>query len=161
MLRCNQHPGGGAYLAAGTVRCCLPISIRAHRSVSSSLALRQYVGTMAESQYPSDIFRQVSPLRHTKVCVSPLLPRFCAHTAAVPEFLLEFYNKCWEKGEIPADWYETLISYIYKKGKLQELTSYRPIALTSMLANIFKTMWLQRLVPVIDKHLSHCQGGFG
>ena len=33
-------------------------------------------------------------------------------------------------------------------------------ALTSMLANIFKTMWLHRLVPVIDKHLSHCQGGF-
>ena len=24
------------------------------------------------------------------------------------EFLLEFYNKCWEKGEIPANWYETL-----------------------------------------------------
>ena len=77
------------------------------------------------------------------------------------DFLLEFYNKCWEKGEIPSDWYETLISYIYKnKGKLQELTSYRPIALTSMLVNIFKTMWLQRLVPVVDKHLSHCQGGF-
>ena len=76
-------------------------------------------------------------------------------------FLLEFYNKCWEQGEIPSDWYETLISYIYKsKGKLQELTSYRPIALTSMLANIFKTMWLQRLVSVVDKHLSHCQGGF-
>ena len=69
------------------------------------------------------------------------------------EFLLEFYNKCWEKGEIPANWYETLISYIYKnKGKLQELTSYRPIALTSMLASIFKTVWLHRLVPVIDKH---------
>ena len=68
------------------------------------------------------------------------------------EFLLEFYNKCWEKGEIPANWYKTLISYIYKnKGKLQELTSYRPIALTSMLANIFKTMWLHRLVPTVDK----------
>ena len=77
------------------------------------------------------------------------------------EGFLEFYNKCWEKGEIPANWYETLISYIYKnKGKLQELTSYRPIALTSMLANIFKTMWLHRLVPIVDKHLSHCQGGF-
>ena len=30
------------------------------------------------------------------------------------EFLLELYNKCWEKEEIPADWYETLLSYIYK-----------------------------------------------
>ena len=25
------------------------------------------------------------------------------------EGFLEFYNKCWEKGEIPANWYETLI----------------------------------------------------
>ena len=78
-------------------------------------------------------------------------------------FLLEFCNKCWGQGEIPSDWYATLISYIYKsKGKLQELTSSRPIALTtcSMLVNnIFKTMWLQRLVSVVDKHLSHCQGG--
>ena len=33
--------------------------------------------------------------------------------------LLESYNKCWEQGEIPSDWYETPISYIYKnKGKL-------------------------------------------
>ena len=76
-------------------------------------------------------------------------------------FLLEFYNKCWEQGEIPSDWYETLISYIYKnEGKLQELTSYRPIVLTSMLVNVFKTVWLQRLVPVVDTHVSHWQGGF-
>ena len=62
------------------------------------------------------------------------------------EFLLQLYNECRKRGEIPGDWYETLISYIYKnKGKLGELTSYRPIALTSMLVNIFKTMWLQRL----------------
>ena len=73
--------------------------------------------------------------------------------------LLEFYNKCWEQGEMPSDWYETLISYIYKdKGKQHELTSYRPIALTSMLVNTIKTMWLQRLAAVVDKHLSHCQG---
>ena len=26
--------------------------------------------------------------------------------------LLEFYNKCWEQGEIPSDWYETFISYM-------------------------------------------------
>ena len=76
-------------------------------------------------------------------------------------FLLEFYDKCWEQGEISSDWYETLVSYIYKNtGKLQELTSYRPIALTSILVHIFKTMWLQRLVLVVDKHFNHCQGGF-
>ena len=76
--------------------------------------------------------------------------------------MLEFYDKCWEQGEIPSGWYETLISYIYKnKGKLQELTSYRSIAPTSMLVTIFKTTWLHRLVSVVDKHLSHFQGGFG
>ena len=35
------------------------------------------------------------------------------------EFLLEFYNKCWGKGEILANWYETLISYIYNIGILR------------------------------------------
>ena len=75
--------------------------------------------------------------------------------------LLAFHSKWWEQGGIPSDWYETLISYINKnKDKLQELTSYRPIALTSMRVNIFKTMWLQRLVSLVDTHLSHCQGGF-
>ena len=64
-----------------------------------------------------------------------------------------------QRGALPAS--ETLISYIHKnKGKLQELTSYRPIVLASMLASIFKTMWLHRLVPIADKHLRHCQGGF-
>ena len=27
-------------------------------------------------------------------------------------FLLEFYNKCWEQGEIPSDWYETHLLHI-------------------------------------------------
>ena len=75
--------------------------------------------------------------------------------------MLEFYNKCWEKGVIPANWYETLISYIYKnKGKLQELTAYRPSVLLGIRVNTFKTIWLHRLVPAIDKHLSYCHGGF-
>ena len=73
-------PAGAAYLAADTVRCCLPISKLTNaitiRCVSSS-ALWQYVGLLAESQYPPHIFtRQVLPLRHTKVGFSPLLTRF-------------------------------------------------------------------------------------
>jgi len=39
------------------------------------------VGSLGETQYPSHIFTwQVSPLRHTKVGVSPLSTRFGAHT---------------------------------------------------------------------------------
>ena len=26
--------------------------------------------------------------------------------------ILELYNKCWEQGGVPSDWYETRISYI-------------------------------------------------
>ena len=64
-------------------------------------------------------------------------------------FVFEFYSKCWAQREISSDWYDTLISYIYKnKGKLWELTSYRPIALTSVPVNTFKTLWLQRLVSI-------------
>ena len=53
-------------------------------------------------------------------------------------FLLESYNKCWEGGETPSGWYETLISYIYKdKGK------FRSLLLTDLLHSL--VCWLTHL----------------
>jgi hypothetical protein len=77
------------------------------------------------------------------------------------DMLLRLYNKCWEEGEYPDDWFRTLISYIYKgKGPLHELTSYRPIGLTSSLVNLMKSMMLARIAPVISKQLHESQGGY-
>jgi hypothetical protein len=75
--------------------------------------------------------------------------------------LLLLYNKCWAEGHYPDKWFETLISYIYKgKGPIHELTSYRPIALTSTLVNLLKSMMLARIAPVIIKQIHESQGGF-
>ena len=77
------------------------------------------------------------------------------------EALLQIFNQCWEKGQYPTDWFQTLISYIYKgKGPLHEFTSYRPIALTSSVVNIFKSMMLARIAPAIMKQIHASQGGF-
>jgi hypothetical protein len=75
--------------------------------------------------------------------------------------LLSLYNRCWEQGEYPESWFETLISYIYKgKGPLHEFTSYRPIALTSSLVNLLKSMMLARIAPIIMTQLHENQGVF-
>jgi hypothetical protein len=75
--------------------------------------------------------------------------------------LLKLYNKCWTEGEYPEDWFQTLISYIYKgKGPLHELTSYRPIGLTSTLVNLMKPMMLARIAPIISEQLHGSQGGY-
>jgi len=79
----------------------------------------------------------------------------------IQECILDTLNQCWIQGTYPDRWYDTLISYIYKgKGPLHELTSYRPIALTSTLVNLLKTMMLARIAPVISSHIHESQGGY-
>jgi hypothetical protein len=77
------------------------------------------------------------------------------------KMLLHFYNEMWSHKHIPDDFYETLISYIYKnKGNKDEITSYRPIALNSTIINLFKKMCLTRLVQIIMPNIMENQGGF-
>ena len=77
------------------------------------------------------------------------------------EVLLTLYNKMWHEGEIVPELCETLISYIYKgKGGKDELTSYRPIALTSAIMNVMKKMMLVRLTEAIMPQITLNQGGF-
>jgi hypothetical protein len=77
------------------------------------------------------------------------------------EMLLDMYNECWETETIPEEWTRTLVSYIYKnKGAKNELTSYRPIGLTGAIMNLFKRMWLARLVRVLAPQIAPNQGGF-
>ena len=64
--------------------------------------------------------------------------------------ILELLNKCWEEEGISEEWFHTLVPYIYKgKGNENELTSYRPVGLSSAIVNLFKKVWLNRIVPII------------
>ena len=85
---------------------------------------------------------------------------FASQFVAFRGLLLSLYNDSWEQGEMPLSWRQTLISYIYKgKGHVNELTSYRPIALTSAICNVFKAMMLKRLVFKLADQIHHSQGG--
>ena len=76
--------------------------------------------------------------------------------------ILELFNKCWEEEGMPGEWFHTLVSYIYKdKGNKNELTSYRPIGLSSAIVNLFKKMLLDRVAPIIMRQMTPNQGGFG
>ena len=75
--------------------------------------------------------------------------------------LLNLFNMCWEEESMPESWLHTLVSYIYKgKGNKNELTSYRPIGLSSALVNLFKKMWLNRIAPILMEQMAPNQGGF-
>ena len=65
--------------------------------------------------------------------------------------MLELFNKCWREEDMPEEWFQTLVSYIYKgKGNKNELTSHRPAAV-----NLFKKMWLNKMV----EQMAPNQGG--
>jgi hypothetical protein len=98
-----------------------------------------------------------------KACGSDGVHNWMVYLAgdAFHEALLRLFNSCWSKGAYPENWFQTMISYIYKgKGPLHEFTSYRPIALTSTLVNLLKSMMLARIAPVIMSQIHESQGGF-
>jgi hypothetical protein len=61
--------------------------------------------------------------------------------------LLEFYNNVWEGNySIPTDWKKAVVIPIPKPSKPpEEIISYRPISLPSVLAKIMERMVMARL----------------
>ena len=58
------------------------------------------------------------------------------------EALLKIYNGIWEADVLPPSWKTSVIVPIAKPGEYPKLrTSYRPIALTSVLYKIFERMF--------------------
>ena len=79
------------------------------------------------------------------------------------EALLKIYNGIWEADVLPPSWKTSVIIPIAKPGKDPKLrSSYRPIALTSVLCKIFERMVNFRLVYHMESHalISPCQYGF-
>ena len=60
--------------------------------------------------------------------------------------LLEFYNKIWVSGEVPASWKEAIVVSIYKgKGLDTDPSNYRPISLLNSIYKVFAAMLQARL----------------
>lgn len=71
--------------------------------------------------------------------------------------LLKIYNSFWLSGSVPNAWKTSIILPIHKPGKPRNLTSsYRPIALTSVMGKICEKMITDRIVlHLISKNLIH------
>ena len=73
--------------------------------------------------------------------------------------LHKLYSEVWDTGCMPAQWEEALITYIYKgKGKKTEVSNYRPISLSSVVAKVFTRVLLPRLAKVLEPTLALVQG---
>ena len=96
------------------------------------------------------------PDRVTNEMVSHL-----GHTARSK--LLEFINKTWKEGNLPASWRTAKVTPILKKGKpADKPQSYRPISLTSCLGKVAERMINCRLYHWLEKNkiLNNTQAGF-
>ena len=77
--------------------------------------------------------------------------------------LLEYINITWRKGNLPFEWKSAVVKPILKKNKpAEELSSYRPISLTSCLCKVAERMvngrlyWWLEANKLLDPH----QAGF-
>ena len=79
------------------------------------------------------------------------------------KILLDFFQRCWDEGTIPAGRKDAVVVPIHKHGKpRKELGSYRSISLTSHLGKVYERVVKHRLEYYCEskKVFPACQAGF-
>ena len=79
------------------------------------------------------------------------------------EVILELFNQCLKKGEIPKNWKISKITMIPKKSdNKQDPLNYRPISLTSCICKFFEKIIRNRLQKFLEDRnlLANSQSGF-
>lgn len=76
--------------------------------------------------------------------------------------ILDGLNQMWNKCNVPISWKQALVVPIWKKGKPKnEITSYRPISLTSVFCKLFERMLLKRLIEFTESRNTFNKNHFG
>jgi Reverse transcriptase (RNA-dependent DNA polymerase). len=70
--------------------------------------------------------------------VSPMLLKYCASVLATP--LTDLFNHSVTIGQLPRDWKRFTITPVYKGGSRDSPTSYRPIALLSIVSKVLESL---------------------
>ncbi|XP_064474792.1 uncharacterized protein LOC135388840 [Ornithodoros turicata] len=74
------------------------------------------------------------------------LPSFEKPPPCGSQVLLNYISNVWVSGNVPAEWRESVIVPILKKGKpVNDIRSYRPMSLNSCIAKLTERMLLRRL----------------
>lgn len=64
--------------------------------------------------------------------------------------LLDYMNKCWEEGELPAEWKHAEVIMIPKPNKPLQTSNLRPISLTSCAGKLLEHMVHDRLTTYLE-----------
>lgn len=72
------------------------------------------------------------------------------------------FNKSIKEGNIPRDWRSANVSPIFKKGKRDDPTNYRPVSLTCVVCKILESIVRDRIIDHLDRNkpLRDSQHGF-
>ena len=77
-------------------------------------------------------------------------------------FLKTLFNNVYDRGEVPADWCESIICPIFKSGSNQEPQNYRGISLMNSISKIFNGILTARVQKWAEENnvLDESQAGF-
>lgn len=70
------------------------------------------------------------------------------------------FNACLKLKTFPSKWKITKVIPIFKKGNKNEVTNYRPVALSSAFVKVFESVIHKKILHHVKPYLSECQFGF-
>lgn len=88
----------------------------------------------------------------------PYAIKMCVNTITWPLWLL--YKRTFEMGLIPKKMKTSRIVPVFKKGRTNDITNYRIIAISSIILKIFERAMVYQLTSIIEPHISNAQHGF-
>lgn len=89
------------------------------------------------------------PTSILKECATELCPSIC-----------NLFNKSLATGEIPEEWKHSVVVPVFKKGKKEDVTNYRPISLLSVLSKVLERCVYNNLMEHIAQFFTDAQHGF-
>ena len=92
--------------------------------------------------------------------VTPMFLHKCKHQLITPLKLI--FNKSIKTGQIPEVWKEAIITPIFKSGKKDQASNYRPVSLTSQVAKLLERIvrWYLVIFLEVNNAFPESQHGF-
>ena len=70
------------------------------------------------------------------------------------------YKKCIDEGALPSEWKDAHVTPIYKKGKKELSSNYRPISLISIVCKGLEKIIKKHCIAHLKRVITTCQHGF-